>query len=74
MTVSRRITGISDDLSKHLIVKLKSRPASFALLVDEATNNFKNPHLIAYARYIDGNTIEEELVCETIWYYNWNYK
>lgn len=45
-TVGRRISDISEDLCGQLIEKVKL--PSFVLQVDEATDVFKDAHLITY--------------------------
>ncbi|XP_067120060.1 zinc finger BED domain-containing protein 5-like [Centruroides vittatus] len=64
-TISRRIQHMGEDLNIQLIEKLKG--SEFGLQLDEATDNNKDAHLICYVRFLDGNSIVEDLLfCKSI--------
>lgn len=60
MIVSHRTLGISDNLSKQLMDKLRGN--YYTLQVDKVPDM---NHLFAYIQFIDGRSLKEEmLVCE----------
>ncbi|KAE8298233.1 Zinc finger MYM-type protein 6 [Larimichthys crocea] len=59
-TVSRRIRDISTDIEAQLVEKIKEN--RFALQVDEATDSSKTCLLIAYVRFVNSNSISEDLL------------
>ncbi|XP_067121346.1 zinc finger BED domain-containing protein 5-like, partial [Centruroides vittatus] len=64
-TISRRIQHMGKDLNIQLIEKLKE--SEFRSQLDEATDNNKDAHLICYVRFLDGNSIVEDLLfCKSI--------
>lgn len=64
-TISRRIQHMGEDLNAQLIEKLKG--SEYGLQLDEATDNNKDAHLICYVRFLDGNSIVEDLLfCKSI--------
>ncbi|GFX55808.1 SCAN domain-containing protein 3 [Trichonephila clavipes] len=64
-TVSRRIDDISEDVEQQLFGKLRDK--LFSIQLDEATDSNKDAHFIAYVRFWDGMSAEEELIfCKPI--------
>jgi zinc finger BED domain-containing protein 5/7/8/9 len=64
-TVERRISDMSQDINSQLNEKIKH--TKFALQVDEATDTAKDAHLIAYVRYDNGDSLNEEMLfCKPI--------
>lgn len=56
---------ISEDLSEKLMDKLRGN--WHALQIDKSTDLNTNAHLVAYARFIDGGSLKEEMLfCEQI--------
>lgn len=64
-TISQRIQDISDNINDQLIDKLRNK--TFAIQLDEATDNNKDAYLICYVRLMYGvDIIEELLFCKSI--------
>ncbi|XP_067135806.1 protein FAM200C-like [Centruroides vittatus] len=64
-TVSRRIDEMSEDIEKHVVEKLKSRP--LLVQMDESTLRDSEAVLITYVRYIEkGEFAEEVLFCKSL--------
>ncbi|XP_051952836.1 zinc finger BED domain-containing protein 5-like [Xyrauchen texanus] len=59
-TVARRICNIARDLEEQLIEKLKD--SRFALQVDEATDSNKDCLFISYVRFVNGESLCEDLL------------
>jgi hypothetical protein len=59
-TVSRRISDISEDLEEQLMEK--SRNNRFAIQIDEVTDCSGITHLIAYVRYVENKTFNEDMI------------
>jgi hypothetical protein len=57
--ISRRIAHISEDSGEQLIEKLRNK--RFSVQIDEAIDCSGICHLIAYARYAEGTTINEDV-------------
>ncbi len=59
-TMSRRIHDIANDIEEQLIEKIKGK--RYALQVDEATDSNKDSLLIAYVRFVDFESLNEDLL------------
>jgi hypothetical protein len=59
-TVSRRISDISEDLDEQLMEKLRNN--HFAIQIDKATDCSGVAHLIAYVRYVENKTPDEDML------------
>jgi hypothetical protein len=65
ITVSRRISDISEDLEEQLKQKLRNN--RFAIQSDEATDCSGVAHLIAHLRYLQYKTLNEDMLfCKPI--------
>jgi hypothetical protein len=60
ITVSRRICDTSEDLEEQLMEKLRN--SRFAIQIDEATDCSGVAHLIAYVRYVENKTLNEDML------------
>ena len=60
-TVRRRIFKIGEDQLEQLILRIKES-RKFAIQLDESTDITKMAHLLAYARYVYNNDIQEDLL------------
>uniref|UniRef100_K7FSU2 HAT C-terminal dimerisation domain-containing protein n=1 Tax=Pelodiscus sinensis TaxID=13735 RepID=K7FSU2_PELSI len=58
-TVCCRIADMAEDLKEQLNEKIRSK--SFAIQIDEATDNAKDAHLITYFRFFDDGKINKEI-------------
>jgi hypothetical protein len=58
--VSRRIIDISEDLEEQLIEKLRNKRIS--IQIDEETACSGAGHLIAYVRFVEDTTINEDML------------
>jgi hypothetical protein len=64
-SVSLRIFDMSEDLAEKLMEKLRNN--SFAIQIDEATGCSGVAHLIAYVRYVENKTLNEDILfCKPI--------
>nr|XP_042911471.1 protein FAM200A-like [Parasteatoda tepidariorum] len=59
-TVARRIGDIAKDVQCQLFSKLRDK--LFSIQFDEATDSYKDAHLIAYVRFCDNMSVAEELL------------
>ena len=59
-TVGRRINDASEDICDQLVSRMCT--SKFAIPVDEATDEAKDPHLIAYVRYAEETDINEDIL------------
>ena len=60
-TVARRISEISEDQRKQLIVRIKES-RKFAIQLDQSTDTTNMAYLLSYVRYIYNNDIRYTLV------------
>jgi hypothetical protein len=64
-TVSQRISDISEDLEEQMMEKLRNN--RYAIQINKATDCSGVAHLIAYVRYVENKTLNEDvLFCKPI--------
>ena len=61
-TIGRRITTMSVDIEKDVMLKLKAAEF-FAIQVDESTDSSGKAQLLAFIRFIENDAIVEEFLC-----------
>ena len=61
-TISRRITDMSIDIKKRVMLKLKAVDF-FAIQVDESIDISGKSRLLAFIRFIENDTIVKEFLC-----------
>ena len=61
-TINRRITDMSVDIEKRVVLKLKAADL-FANQVDESTDISEKSRLLAFIRFIENDVTVEEFLC-----------